>query len=117
MKKSIIFIIVAMLTLASCSTERRALSQMRSLTHQVETKGEYYDVQDWKDAYAEFKAIDDKVDPKKLTDEQAAEYGELKGRLVSKFAKCSVSSVVNSVSSYINQGVGIIKGIVDGLLK
>ena len=108
MKKSIIFIIVALLTLASCSTERRALN---------ETKGEYYDVEDWKEAYAEFRAIDDRMDIKKLTNEQAAEYGELKGRLVSKFAKCSVQSVVNSVTNYIKQGSGIIKGVIDGLLK
>ena len=117
MKKSFILIIVAMLTLASCSTERRGLNQMRKLTYEVETKGQYYDVQDWKDAYDDFRAIDDRMDVRKLTNEQAAEYGELKGRLVSKFAKCSVQSVVNSVKNYINQGAGIIKGIVDGLLK
>jgi hypothetical protein len=90
---------------------------MRKLTYEVETKGQYYDVQDWKDAYDDFRAIDDRMDVRKLTNEQAAEYGELKGRLVSKFAKCSVQSVVNSVKNYINQGAGIIKGIVDGLLK
>ena len=117
MKKSIIFIIVALLTLASCSTERRALTQMRHLTHQVEAKGEYYDVDDWQRAYADFRRIDDKMDVRKLTNEQAAEYGELKGRLVSKFAKCSVQSVVNSVTNYIKQGTGIIKGVIDGLLK
>ena len=70
MKKSIIFIIVALLTLASCSTERRALNQMRNLTHQVETKGEYYDVEDWQKAYADFRAIDDRMDIKKLTNER-----------------------------------------------
>jgi len=117
MKKSILFIIVAMLTLASCSTERRALNQMRRLTYEVEAKGQYYDVEDWQDAYADFKAIDDKMDVRKLSSEEASEYGELKGRLVSKFAKCSVSNIVNSVGNYINQGTGIIKGIVDGLLK
>jgi hypothetical protein len=37
--------------------------------------------------------------------------------LVSKFAKCSVQSVVNSVTNYIKQGSGIIKGVIDGLLK
>ncbi len=117
MRKSFIFLIVAMLTLASCSTERRGLNQMRKLTNEVEAKGQYYDVEDWKEAYADFRAIDEKVDIKKLNNEQAAEYGELKGRLVSKFAKCSVQSVVNSVSSYINEGKGIIKGVIDGLLK
>ena len=106
-----------MLTLASCSTERRGLNQMRKLTYEVEAKGQYYDVEDWKDAYEDFRRIDDRMDVRKLTNEQAAEYGELKGRLVSKFAKCSVQSVVNSVTNYINQGAGIIKGIVDGLLK
>lgn len=117
MRKSIIFIIVALLTLASCSTERRGLNQMRKLTYEVEAKGQYYDADDWKAAYDEFRAIDDKIDVRKLTSEQASEYGELKGRLVSKFAKSSVQSVVNSVSNYIKQGTGIIKGVIDGLLK
>lgn len=117
MRKSIIFIIFALLTLASCSTEQRALRQMRNLAYDVENKGMYYDADDWRDAYSEFKAIDAKVDARKLNSQQAAEYGELKGRIVSSFAKCSVASVVNAVSSYINQGIGVVKGIVDGLLK
>ena len=62
MRKSFIFLIVAMLTLASCSTERRGLNQMRKLTNEVEAKGQYYDVEDWKEAYADFRAIDEKVD-------------------------------------------------------
>ncbi len=117
MKKYIIVFIVAMLTLASCSSERRALNQMRRLTYEVEAKGQYYDAEDWQEAYNDFKAIDDRMDVRKLSNEEAAEYGELKGRIVSKFAKSSVSSVVNAVSTYVNQGIGIVRGIVDGLLK
>jgi len=117
MKKYIILLIAAVLTLASCNTERRALNQMRRLTYEVETQGQYYDVDDWQDAYSDFRAIDERMDVRRLTPEEAAEYGELKGRIVSKFAKSSVQSVVNSVSTYINQGIGIVKGIVDGLVK
>ncbi len=117
MRKTFFLLVIAMLTLASCSTERRTLNQMRKLTYEVEAKGQYYDVEDWKAAYADFRAIDDRMDVRKLSNEQATEYGELKGRLVTKFAKCSVQSVVNSVRNYINQGTGIIKGVIDGLLK
>ena len=89
---------------------------MRTLTHQVETRGDYYDAEDWEAALEKYKMIDAKMEDKsKLSPAQLKEYGELKGRCVAKFAKSSVQKVVDSVSTYINEGVGILKGIIDGL--
>ncbi len=96
----------------SCSTERRALHQMRGLTHDIETKGQYYDNQDWKEAYAKYQRIDDKMDVKKLNDDEQKEYGELQARCVTSFAKCKVESVIDAVKAYINQGTGIINGLI-----
>ena len=115
-----IFFSVAILSLAllstSCSSERRALSQMRTLTHQIETRGDYYEAEDWEAALEKYKKIDAKMEDKsKLSPAQLKEYGELKGRCVAKFAKSSVQKVVDGVTKYINEGVGIIKGIIDGL--
>lgn len=111
-KKMVVLLMLAAL-LISCSTERRALGQMRTLTHNIETRGQYYDNDDWRDAYAQYKRIDDKMDVKKLNDEQQKEYGELQARCITSFAKCKVESVVDSLRSYINQGAGFLKGLMD----
>lgn len=110
------FAVVAMLALmlTSCSTERRALSQMRSLTNRIEMRGDNYSTQDWENAYEDYKAIDAKMDAKKLTPEQQQEYGELKARCLKSFAKSKVESITSSLRSLINQGMGFLKGILEG---
>lgn len=110
------FAVMAMLALmlTSCSTERRALSQMRSLTNRIEMRGDNYSKQDWEDAYEDYKAIDAKMDTKKLTPEQQQEYGELKARCLKSFAKSKVESITSSLRSLINQGMGFLKGILEG---
>ena len=45
---------------------------MRRLTYEVEAKGQYYDVEDWKDAYDDFRRIDDRMDVRKLTNGRAS---------------------------------------------
>lgn len=115
--KRIFYLLTVVLTLAlcSCNTQQRAINQMRDLTYDIETNGEHYDSQDWQNAYQDYQRINDRLDNRKLTSEQRAEVGELKGRCVSKFAKCAVKSVVNSVTGIISEGAGIIKGIIDGI--
>lgn len=117
--KKILFLLMVVLTLglASCNTQQRALNQMRSLTYDIETHGQNYSVEDWQNAYEDFRAINDKIDTRQLNDTQRSEYGELKGRCISKFAKCAVKNVVNSVTGIISEGAGILKGIIDGLTE
>lgn len=116
MKKLFILLAFSMLLLSSCSTERRALGQMRSLTERIEAHGDQYTMEDWETALERYKAIDKKMDETKLTPQQSKEYGELKGRCVAKFAKSKVQGVINWVSTYVNEGSGILKGILDGIL-
>lgn len=99
--------------LASCSTEQRALRQMRTLTYNIERHGDTYTNEDWKEAYDDYKKIDDKMDVKKLSSEEQREYGELQSRCLSEFAKCKVESVIDAVRAYINQGAGFLKGLLD----
>lgn len=117
MKKLFILLAISALLLSSCSTERRALHQMRNLTETIEARGDYYETEDWERAYDRYQKIDAKIDKSKLTPEQAKEYGELKGRAVAKFAKSKVENVVNGVAKYINQGIGILKGIIEGITQ
>ena len=117
MKKFLFLLVVAALTLSSCSTNRRALHQMRNLTETIEARGDRYESEDWEQAYEKYKKIDDKIDNSKLTQEQAKEYGELKGRAVAAFAKSKVEKVVNGIGKYINQGLGILKGIFEGITE
>lgn len=118
--KKYLFLLIAVLMLAlttSCNTQQRAINQMRSLTYEIEANGDTYEPQDWQAAYDDYKAINDKIDTRKLSDEQRAEVGELKGRCLSKFAKCSVNSIARIVTGAISEGAGIVKGILDGLSK
>lgn len=101
----------------SCNTQQHAINQMRSLTYEIEAKGDTYTPEDWKAAYEDYKQIDAKLDNKKLSEQQRAEVGELKGRCLSTFAKCSVGSIVKVVKGAISEGAGIVKGIIDGLSK
>lgn len=119
MKKYLmLFATVLMLGLTtSCNTQQRAINQMRSLTYEIETKGPTYEPEDWKAAYEDYKKIDEKLDNRKLNEEQRAEVGELKGRCLSTFAKCSVGSIVKVVKGALSEGAGIVKGILDGLTK
>lgn len=113
--KNLCLLLMLLVMMTSCSTERRALSQMRTLTHDIETKGQTYDRQDWQDAYAEYKTINDKMDVQKLNREQQREYGELQARCVAGFAKCQVENVVDQVKAWINQGSGFVKGLMDAI--
>lgn len=107
---------VLMLALTtSCSTQQRAINQMRNLTYDIENHGEDFTPQDWQMAYEDYKQINQKIDNRKLTNDQRQEVGELKGRCVSKFAKCAVKSVVSGVTGAISEAAGIINGILDGL--
>ena len=114
MKKYLILLaFVLSLGLSSCTTQQRAINQMRNLTAEVERNGEYYNAQDWQNAYQDYKDITAKIDTQKMTTEERTEYGELKGRLVAKFAKSSVKTITNAIS----EGAGVIQGILDGLTK
>lgn len=114
MKKIILLLAVVLtLGLTSCTTQQRAINQMRNLTAEVELNGDYYNADDWQAAYHDYQAITDKIDTHKMNAEQRQEYGELKGRLVAKFAKSSVKNITNAIS----EGAGIIQGIIDGLSK
>lgn len=116
MKKLFILLAFSTLLLSSCSTERRALGQMRTLTERIEAHGDRYTMEDWENALEKYKSIDEKMDETKLTPQQSKEYGELKGRCVAKFAKSKVQKVVNWISTYVNEGSGILKGILEGIL-
>lgn len=119
MKKYLLLLAaVLMLTLTtSCNTQQRAINQMRTLTYEIEAHGDTYQPEDWQLAYDDYKRINEKIDNRKLTSEQRAEVGELKGRCLSKFAKCSVGNIVRVVKGAISEGAGIIKGIIDGLTE
>lgn len=120
MKKNILFfsfLCLMLLGLSSCSSERRALSQMRTLTENVERNGDNYSVQEWKDAYDQFKEIDASIDQQKLTPQQKEEYTEMQGRCLKQFASSSVSNIVSAAKSIMAAGSSFLQGILKGLSK
>lgn len=112
-----VLLLLLVVVMASCSSEQRALSHMRSLTAQIEKKGQDYSIEEWKDAYYEFKEIDDSVNKDKFSPKQKQEYTELQARCVKSFAKSSVKAVKDGISTYIKEGIDIVKGVIDGILE
>lgn len=110
------FVLLACLSLlASCSSERMALSQMRSLTTTVERHADEYSIADWEAAYEKYQDIDSRIDRSKLTPKQETEYRELKTRCLKSFAKSSVSNIKEGVASFIKNGVDFVKDIWDAI--
>lgn len=100
--------------LASCSTEKRALYEMRHFTTQLEQRSDRYDKEDWHEAWAEYKKIDAKMeDIRELKPEQQKEYGELQARCIKQFAKSKIRNVVDSIKAYLNQGAGFLRGLLN----
>lgn len=110
-------LIMVVALMASCSTERRAISQMRTLTTHIERDGNNYSVDDWVEAYQEFREIDSSIDQSKLSPAQRNEYTALQARCIKSFAKSSVSTVKEGIANYIKEGVSIVKEIIDAILE
>ena len=112
-----LMLFMVVLLMASCSAERRGISHMRTLTNHIEREGASYSVDEWKDAYQEFRDIDNSIDKSKLSPEQRKEYTELQARCVKSFAKSSVSAVKEGIVTYVKEGIGIVKEIIDAILE
>ena len=110
-------VLILALVLVSCSAERRGISHMRSLTTTIERHGDSYSIEEWKDAYDEFKAIDSSIDKSKLTPKQRQEYVELQTRCVKSFATSSVKSVKDGIATYIKEGIDVVKSVIDAILE
>lgn len=111
--KKLFFLFIMLVAFASCNTQQRSITQLRSLANDIEQNGQYYNTQDWKDAYATYQDINSRIDSQRLTSQQRQELGQLKGRCVSGFAKSSVKSIKNAIS----EGAGIVQGIIEGILQ
>ena len=119
MKKTVRLLMMLMLALmlASCSAERRGISHMRSLTTEIERHGADYSIDEWKEAYQEFKDIDGSIDKSKLKPRQKQEYTDLKARCVKTFASSSVKNVKEGIVNYIKEGIDVVKDVIDAILE
>jgi len=113
MKRIGFLLALSFLVLTSCNTQTRAISQLRSLTNEIETNGQYYDKSDWEAVYADYEEINGRINQQKLTTEQRKELGQLKGRCVASFLKSAAQTVKNAIT----EGSGILEGIINGLTK
>lgn len=97
--------------LGSCSTKRTAVNQLERLTYDVRDNGAYYNVEDWKQAAADFLAIRDKIRKYDYTPAERRKIGELEGQCAKYMAQGIKDGAINVV-----MGIGSeIKGILDGL--
>jgi len=103
--------VLSLSLLTSCATKQTAINQLQNLAYDMRDNGAYYNVDDWKQAAADFMAIRDKMRKYDYTPAERHQIGELEGEC----AKYMVQGIKNGA---INTVLGIgseIKGILDGL--
>ena len=117
MKK--IFILLASVLLASCSTSNSALSDLRSLSEQINAEGSTYGLSEWKSAAVKYYNVDRKIADYTAkgaySDEQLEEIGQLQGSCLTAMGKGAVQKTKDTVKSAASFIKGVIEGIKDGL--
>ncbi|MCR5312369.1 MAG: hypothetical protein K6E54_01735 [Bacteroidaceae bacterium] len=114
MKVKVLFtILVAGLCLASCSTKSSAVSDLRSLSNDIQENGSTYTVEEWKAVKNKFEKVSEKINKYEYTAEEYEEIGELKGKCVAYFAKGVVNNVTNKITNVANQIKGVVNGVKD----
>lgn len=109
MKGKYLLIMVVALLLTGCSAKRTAMNDLRHFTTQLQTHGNEYTVEDWKEAAVDFKNISDRISKHEYTAEEREEIGRMKGECLASFGKSVVNKITNAASE--------LKGLFEGLIK
>ena len=109
--KNLLGIMTLGLFLASCSTKTTAISDLRSLSEDIQRNGSTYTVEEWKEVKAKYDKIDSRMGKYEYTAEEYREIGELKGKCVAYFAKGVATNVANKLGNVANQLKGVVEGV------
>lgn len=119
MKKSL-FIIPALmcaLALTSCSSSQSALSDLRSLSNEINANGSTYSISDWKSVGQKYvsttKKIANYTAQGKYSQEELSEIGTLEGQCVKGFKDGASQGLTDKVTGVID----LFKGLINGLTK
>lgn len=105
MRKSCLLIMLC-LTLSACNMTDKRVAEFRTLTEQVERRGERFTTKEWQEAYQKYNQLLADFDDLQLTEEQADTVFYLKQR----FRKACVHSTKETTESVFEE---VITTIVD----
>jgi hypothetical protein len=112
-KLGYIFLFVFLTVMASCSTSRSSLSDLRNLSARVNSEGHTYGVKEWKRSINDYSKIDRKIAKfavkGKYSDSEMEEIGRLQADCLAGFAK--------GVGRNITYKIGNINSFLRGLLE
>ena len=108
---SIVMALVCMSSLTSCVTKQGAVNQLQYLANDLRDNGEYYTIEDWRDAGKKFTHLRDKMRNYRYTPAERKRIGELEGQCAKYMVQGMKNGAINSVLGVGNE----IKGILDGL--
>ena len=106
-----LLLIIAAITMASCSSKNAAVNDLRNLRNDIENYGYRYDIEDWQKAKDKFVKIDEKLRKHDYTYEESKEIGRLKGDC----AKLFIQSLIQNIGTKADGIKGQIEGILESI--
>ena len=99
-------LLVALLTLSSCSPRMMPVNQLRNLSERIEMNGDVYSYKDWKKAKNKFVKINRKIVKHRAeyTVDELAEIATLQGQCITGFGKGLTSSALRGI---VGLGAGV----------
>lgn len=102
---------VVILALTSCQTKQSAISDLRSLSQELQINSENYSINEWKDAGERYYKINKRITKHAgdYNDAEMREISELNGKCAKSFTEGAVTKVQGAVSA--------VKSFLGGFMK
>lgn len=110
-------LLLAVVLLAACNPQERALEDLRSFAERLEANYPNYSAADWDDAVMHYSEICATLDRYKAdyAPEQLEAIGRLKGRCQAIFTRHALEEGVDDFMQNIHEYKGLIEGFMEGL--
>ena len=113
MKQSKLWVLAALLMLASCSTKRSAIDELESFSYELRDHSANYTVDEWKEAGEKFVKIRKDISKHEFdyTAEEKAKIGRLEGDCARYMAKGVKDGFFDKLQNFGSEIMGILEGI------
>ena len=119
MKQSKLWVLAALLMLASCSTKRSAIDELESFSYELRDHSADYTVDEWKEAGEKFVKIRKNISKHELeyTPEEKTRIGKLEGKCAGYMARGMKQGFFDKLKAFGNELKGIITGILNAVTE
>ena len=119
MKQSKLWVLAALLMLASCSTKRSAIDELESFSYELRDHSANYTVDEWKEAGEKFVKIRKDISKHELeyTPEEKTRIGKLEGKCAGYMARGMKQGFFDKLKAFGNELKGIVYGILNAVTE